>query len=300
MSIQIVLLQKWIKERRGRLPLMAKLINRDADDLYRLIHSNRVSKDLFKIINHKMIEIEKLERECLNYFPHFRRFVKKGDGRGRDLRAVLRERGIHVGKYEIQSMSSAKGDSRLRLLKYGVQEFKDAIRQVEADRRRYVVGSDSLKELISQNLKRRKYNLDGIQNIAKELKMHAEMGDQSSAVVFRRMGDDHLKIVACGVDAYSDDMCKSHVCTPDNPYLHAAMGAALGLRRISTNEVHPLEIFSQITPCVNCCKRLVNSGITAVYALFEPNEPGTAEFLAEHNIPLFKLNLSNKKFIQIN
>lgn len=300
MSVQILLLRKWLKDRRGRLPLLAEIIERDASKLYQMINNDRLPPHLFKVINHKMPQIEALESECLKYFPNFRRFIRKGGGRVRDLCGALRERGVSVTRHDIHSLASAKGDSRLRILKYGLQTLKDSVKQVENERRRYVTGTDKLKLLITGNVRRRNYDIRGIERIATELKSHADMGNQSAAVIFRRLNDSNLKIVTCGVDSYNEDMCKSHICQTSNQHLHAPMAAALGLRKRIDSEVHSLEIFSQITPCVNCCRRLVDSGITAVYALFEADEPGSAEYLREHSIPLFKLDLKTNIYAQVN
>ncbi len=291
------LIRKWVANRRGRMTILAGLVGKNRENLYRLIHENRIAPDLLEIIERKQIEIEGLERECIQYFTFFKRFIMKGEGRVARLAEKLK-----VSSEILRGLARAKGDARYGLLRYGTSQVKAAIRECETERTESSYNREKIdiRAYVTATVKKKHHSLNDVIDLVQVIRENADFGNHDAAVVCRKVSDDRYKVEAIGFDTVFSDMCKSHVCEKDNPHLHAAMFAAINVPRNAKNMIGDLVMMTHTAPCPNCAPRLVNTGINQVYCFYEPELMGGLHILERQGIPVIKINLADRSQRQIN
>lgn len=294
--LRLVLLKKWLNARKGRLSVLAVMQNMDKHLLYRLIYENRISDELlYNIVKHeKTIEI--LEKECLEKFEIFKRFIKKGEGR-----TGMLARKLGVKTHLIRDLSYAKGDGRYLLLKYDAKRVVNAIREIDRGRSSvcYRVEKLDVNKFIDQHAPKSLQDLKGVMDFAERVKQYADIGNHDGSVICEIHGDRY-RIISIGFDSKFDDMCRSHVCDKSNPHLHGLLFATLGIAKSHRKHIGGLMAFSQNAPCPNCAKRLISAGIGEVYCHFEPELMDGIEELGINHIPVYKYMFLQKALKIIN
>lgn len=294
--LRLVLLKKWLNARKGRLSLLAVMNELNRDTLYKLIYQNRISSDLLIKMDSDKVIVDSLEKECIEKFEIFRRFIKKGEGR-----TALLANALGMRTNLIRDLSFAKNDGRYLLLKYDAKRVVDAIRQIERGRSNscYRVEKVNVNQFMSQHAPKSLQTLQGIMTFAEKVKQYADMGNHDGAVICEKHGDKY-KVISIGFDARFEDMCRSHVCDKANPHLHGLLFASLGIAKSHKNHIGGLMAFSQNAPCPDCAKRLINSGINEVYCYYEPELMAGIDELGVNGIPVYKYQFIHKSSKLIN
>lgn len=290
-------IKKWVLARKGRISLLSIMLNKDRGNLHVMIFKNRLSPELILDIEQKQTEIEGLERDCIKQFPFFKRFIMKSEGRVGKLSEKL-----NISCEVLRGLARAKGDSRYRLIKYGVSRIYEAMRECENERKAtsYSTEKIDVKAYVTSTVKKSHHSLDDLINLVGVIKENADFGNHDAAVIFREVGEGRYKVVSIGFDTVFTGMCKSHICEKQNPHLHATMFAAVGVPKNTTDSTGQLMLISHSAPCQNCATRLLNTGIRKAYCFFEPELMGGLNLLARHDVPVIKINLYNKTQQQIN
>lgn len=281
-DLKTALLLKWLGRRQGRMAMLAQLMGYEKNTLYQIIYKDRMTKELYQIVTHKQVEIEKLETECVQEHRYFKRFIRRGDGRLVALSEVT-----HIPVHVLRSMANAKGEQRFIMCKYGISRIMNGIKEVDTQRRKHSIQAIELKAEIRKDVKKRIYSMSQIEALAMDLKVHANFGNQSSAILFHRLPGDQLRVVSVGFDTFIVDPMKAHVCDNDNPHIHAPISALLDYRRDPTN-VHALEIYSLYAPCHNCANWLHRNGVSAVYSKFNADDMLGVQQLIKSEIQVYK------------
>lgn len=291
-------MKKWLNARRGRMTVLAQLLQRDKASLYKTIFENRVSNDLFLVIERKKIDIEAMENECLKKFPFFIRFIRKGEGRiGR-----LSEK-LDMPVSVLRGLAHAKKDGRYIMMKHGVERIMTAINEIENERKRASYNHEKIdiRAFISDNVRKSKYSLENVVQLANLVRQHADCGDRSGAVICRIVGENQYRILSIGFDTVFNDMCRSHVCDKDvEPHIHAALFAAISVGKKEREKVGEIMAFSHVAPCPNCTERLIGLGVSEVYCTLEPELMGGMNMLGDLGIPVYKYSAHDKSIKTIN
>lgn len=288
-------LRKWLSARKGRTALLAKMMKMKKTDLYRLVIENRLQYDVYESISEKQKEILELETECIKKYRYLNRFYRRGNGRIPRLAEELR-----MNTNSVRRLLNASGDSRFRLIEIGMNKVLNAIKRVEKQYSRYCNENVNLTIYTTREMKRRTYDLLGIENVAAEVRDNSNAGENDAAVIFRKVGQDRYRIIAVGFDYRTDDMCKSHVCDKKRNYMHAITVAGFSVPRNEDFGTDEVMVFSTTAPCPKCAERILKRGVSAVYCYFEPDDWSGLELLKQHGVPVFKINVENRQIININ
>lgn len=122
-------IKKWVEVRKGRMSLLAQMIQKDRASLYNLIYENKMSPEFITLIESNQVFVEAIEKDCIKNFPLFKRYVMKGGGRVPRLSKKL-----NISCDVIRGLARAKGDGRYLLIKHGIDKVMSAIRECEKDR----------------------------------------------------------------------------------------------------------------------------------------------------------------------
>lgn len=290
-------IKKWVEARKGRMSLLAQMVDKNRTSLYSLIYENKMSPELIQVIESNQVFVEKMEKDCIKKFPLFKRHVMKGDGRVPRLSKKL-----NISCDVIRGLARAKGDKRYLLIKHGVDKVMNAIRECEKEQggTSYSKEKIDIRAFLTTKVKKSHHNLDEIISLAQVVKENADFGNHDAAVICRDMGEGRYKILSIGFDTVFSNMCKSHVCEKKNPHLHAPYFAALTIPKQVQVTTEPLVLVSLVAPCPNCTKRLLLAGVSKVYCLFEPELIDGLQQFAREGVPVIKINLYEKTQMQIN
>lgn len=178
--VRVELLRKWLRVRRGRLTILAMTIDMDKKKLYRIIDENRMSPELLKTIDSKLELIEDLEKECIEKFEYFKRFIRKGEGRASRLARIL-----NVSTQAIRDLSYAKGDARYVLMRYGTKNIMNAIKSIDQRRTKSCYSFDkfNVRSFIDAHAPKSFQDLQGIMQFADQVKEYANYGNEDGAVI---------------------------------------------------------------------------------------------------------------------
>lgn len=291
-------LKKWVLARKGRLLLLSQKMNMDKNHLYAMLFRDTLSAELVILATEKQREVEQLEKLCIQKFPYFKRFVKKGNGR---IPRLAEKMGVSA--IRLRRLAKAEGDARYLMIGLGVTHTMQAIREVERDYFRYQVegSGGGIKSIVTHDMRRSRYSINQIQSIADEIKARADYANQDAAVIFSKDGDKY-RLVCAGYDTQFDDMCTSHICDKENPHIHAATMAFLNFpkKQDVTRDTGELFVFMHGAPCVQCAERLNMLGVSAVYCYFEPEYPAGINLLAQNGVPVYKINIVTGEQYRIN
>ena len=290
-------IKKWVEARKGRMSMIAQMIDKDRASLYNLIYDNKMSPELIQVIETNQVFAETLEKDCIKQFPFFKRHVMKGDGRVPRLAKKL-----NVSCEVIRGLARAKGDGRYLMIKYGTDKIIQAIRECENERSNTSYSKEKIdvRAFLTNEVKRKYHTLDEVIHLANMIKENADFGNHDAAVICRVMGEDRYKVISIGFDTVFTDMCKGHICEKKNPHLHAALFASLNIPKHEREKTEQLIVFSHNAPCPTCTKRLITAGISKAYCLYEPELMYGLHDFARHNVPVIKINMYTKTQTQIN
>lgn len=288
-------LRKWLNARRGRTLIMANMLKIKKTHLYKLVNENRVSGDLLATITEKQALITKLERICIEKYKYLNRFVKRGQGRVPRLAQELK-----MPTHKVRRLLLASGDSRFQLISIGINKVMNAVTRVERHYARYANEPVSLRTILTSDMKRKKFDLKGIENVAGEVRENANFGDHDAAVFFKSAGAGKYRIISVGFDYEIEDACKSHICNKDRHYMHAITVASFKVPKEDSENVGELCVFVTTAPCPVCADRLLKLGVSKVYCYFEPELMDGLHLLQNHGVPVFKINIVTREETQIN
>lgn len=289
-------INKWISARRGRMTLLANLLGKKKQDLYNLISQNRLSADLMQAIERAQIDVEKMEKQCIQDFAVFKRFVKKGDGRVPRLAAK-----IDMPVHKIRNLAKKTGEGRFLMISLGLDKIIKGVRDCERESRNssYNTEKINVRAYMDKSIKNKLLTFDELINVADEIRQNADTGNHDAAVICRESGGRY-KIISIGFDMAFSNMGKSHVCDKQNPHVHAVMFAALNVPKQDANITGDIVLFSHHAPCPNCAERLINVGVQRAYCLYEPELQAGLVQLGLNFIPVFKYNIAEKKLRKMN
>ncbi|GEM_PF-2544034 len=289
-------IQKWTLARKGRMSLLASLLEMDKQLLYRMVTDFRLSTHLINEIEKKQKEVEGLEVECIREFDYLKRFAAKGHGRIAKLAQKMGE-----PTHRMYGLVKATGDSRYLLIQYGTQQVMKAVTEIEREfKGRYNKGQINIKDFLTKEVRGKNYTLKEIECLAGKFKEHADFANHDAAVICQKIGEDKYKVLSMGFDTQLPELCQSHICEKENPHIHALTMAVLNLHREPVKETGELIAFGHSAPCPSCAKRLNKRGIAQVYCYFEPELLDGLVLLAKNRVPVIKINLVNSTFKQIN
>ena len=148
-------IQKWTLARKGRMSLLASLLEMDKQLLYRMVTDFRLSTHLINEIEKKQKEVEGLEVECIREFDYLKRFAAKGHGRIAKLAQKMGE-----PTHRMYGLVKATGDSRYLLIQYGTQQVMKAVTEIEREfKGRYNKGQINIKDFLTKEVRGKKYTL---------------------------------------------------------------------------------------------------------------------------------------------
>lgn len=291
------LLKKWLNARKGRMTILAELLQRDKKSLYHTIFENRVSNDLYSAIERKRVEITELESECLQQFPKFVRFIRKGEGR---LGRLSKKLEIPMGV--LRSMAKAKKDGRYIMIKYGVPKIMAAISAIEHERKHLSYSHEKIdvKAFISEHVRKSVYTIRQVIQLADTVRECADKGNCDAAVICRVIDESKYRVLSIGFDTTFTDMCRSHVCDKDNPHIHAALFAVLNVPKKEREQLGSIMAFSHSAPCPECAKRLIDLGVSEIYCTLEPELMDGLNLLGDVGVPVYKYNNYDQSIRTIN
>ncbi|WP_454667900.1 hypothetical protein [Acinetobacter calcoaceticus] len=128
-----IFLNKWINKRRGRLSQLASLLDVKRQTLHTRIFTYRVDQDLMQQIKIQMKKIEVEERQAIDLHNRFKVWIKLGGGRQKALADYL-----GISTVALRKIGYAKGESKYNLIKYGVQNIRDAMNQIEKNLKDFI------------------------------------------------------------------------------------------------------------------------------------------------------------------